>query len=156
VQAWLQLLLVAAQSEDHVAAAARWKAAVIGRAEPIWLQAPPSAIAARLLGELLEVRCIGLTQLVPLPPRTGAALAGVLPRGSGPDRLREAKSAWGREHDDDWQPLVGADWEALRAVNADLPQAPLGATPRDVAASGVERLVEWFWTPVAQAIGGAR
>lgn len=145
LQAWFQLLLLAAsqQPSEHRVATG-WRAVHVGRDAIATLTAPPAEEARRLLGELVEVRQLGLTRLVPLPARSAAELMRVTPLRPFRDHDPEssARRAWRQEHDADWARFLPDDLDALRALPGD------GQDPGAPGPSRFENLADWLFTPL--------
>lgn len=123
VEPWLTTVALAAAGQPH-------PGVVVTRTVSLDI-APPDADQARAyLAAAMTWRLEGLRQILPLPPKTAAVMAG-LPVDVGTSKQSTPDTVWSNEHDADWAMFVGPTLADLRAV-----RHPCGT---------VETLSEEFW-----------
>lgn len=133
---WIDLLAVAAGRPG------RWRGVLACNSAPWTLVAPGPGPAADLLSGLARAAWWSTQQLVPLPLRTAAVLAGLVngPRTDWRTGRSGVGVQWARECDDDWGVFLDGDEDSLRdACRA------LGTSAEDLA--------RWFFEPLAAAAG---
>ncbi|MCI1748496.1 MAG: exodeoxyribonuclease V subunit gamma [Acidipropionibacterium sp.] len=133
---WIDLLAVAAGRPGQ------WRGVLACNSAPWTLVAPGPQLAADLLSGLARAAWWSTQQLVPLPLRTAAVLAGLVngPRADWRTGRSGVGVQWERECDDDWAVFLDDDEDSLRAAC----QA-LGTSAEDLA--------RWFFEPLGAAAG---
>ncbi|QGF24421.1 exodeoxyribonuclease V subunit gamma [Raineyella fluvialis] len=109
--AWFDLLALAASGTVE-----RPRAHLVGRGDLVSMDAPEPDVARFLLDRWVRVATIGLSTPLPLPLKTGVALAaGVRPGTRGAELWghRALRQAWDEDRDENWELLWGSDLQSL-------------------------------------------
>lgn len=141
---WIRLLALTA------ATGRQWHARVIGKGKSVCLASPPPEVARRLLGDLLGIYRMGLSQPLPAPPRLCMEWAAMRAVGRDPldpksGRLR-LRDRWKWETDAHWR--VFFDFDSLISVPAPAEPVP-GADPAEKLLLGA--LASSMWRPLIAA-----
>ncbi len=114
VRVWPELLAAAAHEE-----ASGWAAYLVARGTDVTLRAPDPEAALRILGELAQLYCAGLTSPLPLMPATGMHYVQRRVRGQRPQTALLAARGTA------WQPQVAPERDAPGVVTVWGPRAEL-------------------------------
>ncbi|PKQ32802.1 MAG: exodeoxyribonuclease V subunit gamma [Actinobacteria bacterium HGW-Actinobacteria-2] len=143
IQTWLRLLTLAAGEPGS------WDARVIGKGRQVRYAAPPSSIAADLLGRYVAIYSLGMQHPLPALPRLNAEWAGLRLTGGDPDDPRREKAMrrlWDFESDAAWSKFFGfPDVLTMPCGDFRIP----GAAPAETRLLGA--LATAIWTPLLGA-----
>lgn len=122
---------------------------VVAKGRSVALAAPPSDVAAELLGRYLALYALGLSRPLPALPRVGERLARTRrrsPEAQHPDQLaRYLEKDWEWDRDENWKAFFSFPGVlSLPATQVDLPGPDTGEP------SLVGALAQLVWAPLLE------
>jgi exodeoxyribonuclease V gamma subunit len=104
LQAWIELLALTVTRPER-----SWRAVSVGRGKPSSLGPVPAVWAARVLADLLDLYRTGLSEPLPLGPKTACEYARIRCEGKSVQLYSDKLSQlWNEERDSAYERLLGA------------------------------------------------
>lgn len=149
LRSWIQLVALTATDPQP------WQVTAIGRGrrnQPAISTLGPiePQIARLVLADLVDLYRTGLTQALPLPPKTGAEYAHLRGKGHAPDVIRPAVAKlWDQDRDKDYEAFFGSGAEYDRLTSeSSIPHEERGGLAEPSRFGSLARRV---WHPLLQA-----